>query len=130
MSEHLTAVRETVERLIEHGSHFHVEQLDDIYHEELTIVKIDENGTVTAIDRAENMALFRDKRDSGAEPLSTAAEFNYVDADATEGHVLVTRKMQLRDRPEKSIFSIHLVREDDRWQVIREIAFVQPIQAE
>lgn len=123
-------IKQTVEHLIENGSHFNVEELDRIYHEQLTIVIIDETGTVTAMDKEENMALFREKRDSGAEPLSKAAEFNYVNGDADEGHVIVTRKIQLQERREKSIFSIHLVREDEQWQVIRETAFVQPIEAD
>lgn len=123
-------VRQTVERLIENGSQFNVEELDRIYHEDLTIVKINEMGAVTAIDKAENMALFCEKRDSGAEPLSTEAEFNYVNGGSDTGHAIVTRKMQLQSRLEKSVFSIHLVQEDGRWQVIQETAFVQPITAD
>lgn len=122
-------VRQTVERLIENGSQFNVKELDRIYHDDLTIVKIDETGAVTAIDKAENMALFREKRDSGAEPLSTESEFNYVSGGSDNGHVIVTRTMQLQSRLEKSIFSIHLIQEDGRWQVIQETAFVQPITA-
>jgi hypothetical protein len=125
-----SAIRQTVERLIEHGSQYNVEELDRIYHEQLTVVKIDENGAVNATDKAENMAFFREKRDSGVEPLSTAAEFNYIDGDDTEGHVIVTRAMQLHERPEKLIISIHLVREDSRWQVIHETAFVQPMEVD
>ncbi|WP_231189561.1 nuclear transport factor 2 family protein [Haladaptatus sp. DYF46] len=123
-------VRQTIERLIENGSQYNVDELDRIYHDDLTIVKIDEVGEVTAIDKAENMALFREKRDSGAEPLSTEAEFNYASGGSDTGHVIVTRKMQLQSRLEKSVFSIHLVQEDGRWQVIQETAFVQPISAD
>ena len=121
------AVRETIERLIEHGSHFHVDDLERIYHKDLKVIMIDERGDVTVADRAENMALFRSKRDSGVDPLSTWAEFNYVEAGETTGHVLVTRKMKLGDRPEKLVLSIDLVRENDRWQVIREVVFVRPV---
>lgn len=76
----------------------------------------------------ENKALFREKRDSDAEPLSTDVEFNYVDADTKEGHVIVMRRMQIRELPEQSIISIRLVRADDRWPVIHETAFVRPIE--
>jgi len=33
--------------------------------------------------------------------------------------------MQLDDRPEKSIFSIDLVKEEAPWEIIRETAIVQ-----
>ncbi|MFH5799389.1 hypothetical protein [Haladaptatus sp. CMAA 1911] len=120
-------VKHTVERLIENGSQFDVEVLDRIYHEQLRIVHIDETGTVSTLNRAENIALFREARDSGAETLSTNAEFDCVGADTGEGGVLVTRRMRSQVRPEKSIFSIRLVQGDGRWQVIHETAFVQPM---
>lgn len=120
-------VKHTVQMLIENGGLYNIDMLERLYHKDLKIIKIDETGRVDVIDRKQNMAFFRKKRDGGSKPLSTDAEFNYIDANGQKGHVIVTRKMQLENRPEKLIFSIDLVNEDKRWQVIRETAFVQPL---
>ena len=113
--------------LIENGSNYNIDMLENLYHKDLKIIKIDEKGKVDEIDREQNMEFFRKKRDEGSKPLSTDAEFNFIDAYGNKGHVIVTRRMQLENRPEKLIFSIELVNEDNRWQVIRETAFVQPL---
>ncbi|MDQ3754515.1 MAG: hypothetical protein M3371_07275 [Acidobacteriota bacterium] len=121
-------VRQTVQRLIESGSAYDVAALDRIYHKQLKIIKIDERDDVTVINREENMAFFRSKLKSGAEPLSREAEFLHVEADERSGHVVVVRRMKLTDRFEKSVFSIRLVWEEGRRQVIDETAFVRPAE--
>ncbi len=121
-------VRQTVQRLIESGSAYDVDALDRIYHQDLKIIKVDERDNVTVINRRENMDFFRAKLESGAEPLSREAEFIHADADNQSGHVVVVRRMKMTDRLEKSVFSIRLVWEDARWQVIDETAFVRPAE--
>lgn len=128
MTDEQKAVQQVVESLIENGSRYNVDALEKIYHAKLKIVKINENGEVVAISRDANMEFFRQKQASQAPPLSTAAEFNFVDADAMFGHVIVTRQMQLADRPEKSVFSILLTNESGSWKVFHETAFVQPVE--
>lgn len=118
-------VRKTIENLIENGSTYNIDELDRIYHNRLDIMMIDERGEVSRMDKAQNMEVFRLKRDQRAEPLSRWAEFNYVQGSGNQGRVVVTRKMRLRGQPEKFVLVIDLVREDSRWQVIREIVFVQ-----
>jgi hypothetical protein len=34
--------------------------------------------------------------------------------------------MKMNDRPEKSVFSLHLEKKNGRWVIVRETAFVQP----
>lgn len=121
-------VTQTVTRLIESGSSYDVDALDRIYHRDLKIIKIDERDQVTVVDRAQNMAFFRSRRENGAAPLSREAKFLHAQADERNGRVVVMRRMRFTDRLEKSIFSIRLVWEDERWQVIDESAFVQPAE--
>lgn len=121
-------VRRTIERLIEHGSVYDATTLDRIYHRDLKIIKIDEHDQVTSRNRVETLDFFRAKRESGAKPLSREAEFLYADADDRNGYVVVVRRMQISHRREKSIYSIRLIWEDSRWQVIHETAFVHPIE--
>ena len=119
-------VKKTVENLIENGTSYNVEKLKDIYDDSLKIVKIDERGNVEVITKQETLDFFASKRAAGDEPLSKETLWNYVEANENTGHVIVTRRMQIKDRPEKSVFSLHLERKNDRWVVVRETAFVQP----
>lgn len=119
-------VKRTVEHLIKSGSAYELEELDKIYSTELKIVMINENSQVITFNREENMALFAAKRRAGDAPLDTYADFNYVEASESFGHVIVTRKMALGDRVDKIIFSLYLKKIDTVWQVYRETAFIQP----
>ncbi len=119
-------VKKTVENLIENGTSYNVEKLKDIYDDSLKIVKIDERGNVEVITKQETLDFFASKRAAGDEPLSKETLWNYVEANENKGHVIVTRRMQIKDRPEKSVFSLHLERKNGRWVVVRETAFVQP----
>jgi hypothetical protein len=127
-TEATTEVRRTIERLIEDGSNYNVEELEKLYHRRLKVFVIDENGDVSVFDKARNMELFRAKRADGAEPLSRWAKFDHVEGAKGTGFVIWTRKMELRGRPEKFILAIHLAQEDVRWQVTHETVFVQPLE--
>lgn len=120
-------VRRTIERLIDHGSAYDIEQLERIYHEGLKVFMIDENGDVSMSGKAENMEMFRAKRAAAAAPLDRWAKFGHVEANGETGFVIVTRMMELRGSPEKFILAIRLVREDERWQVTHETVFVRSL---
>jgi hypothetical protein len=119
-------VKKTVESLIEYGTSYNVEKLNEIYDDSLKIVKIDELGNVEVLTKKETLDFFASKRTRGDEPLGKETVYNYVEADEHRGHVIVTRHMKMKDRPEKSIFSLHLEKKNGRWVVVRETAFVQP----
>lgn len=124
----VNSVRKTIDSYIENASHFQVDELERIYHNDLRIIEINENGNVESLSRADAISFFKSKQTEAAKPLSTDAEFNYVEVTGTEGHVVVTRKMKPKDKLSKSVVSISLIWEDDRWQIIRQTAFVQPIE--
>lgn len=121
-------VRSTVERLIDRGSNYDVDELEKLYHPDLNIVKIDNNGRVETFSREQNMEFFRNRQLSQSPPLSTEAQFNYIYADEVRGHVLVTRQMDMTGVLERSVFSIELVKSNGNWQIYRETAFVQPLK--
>ena len=97
-----TEVKQKIQELIKNGSNYNVDTLNKVYHDEFKIIIIDENGDVSTMNKKKTLDLFRSMRESNANPLSTEAEFNYVEASGTTGQVLVTRKMQLKHRPEKA----------------------------
>ncbi len=121
-----TQVREAIEHLIESGSTYNLEELERLYHRDLKIFIVDEDGNAQVLDRARNMEMFQQRRDAGLDPLNRWAEFRHIEAKDEAGFVIVTRKMELRGRPETFVLAIHLVREDERWQVVQETIFVRP----
>lgn len=116
-----------VKDLIKNGSNYNINALDEIYHPDLKIIKLDDVNNVTVINKDENMAYFKEQNNIGAQPLSEEAEFLYSDADESFGHVIVKRKMKMKDRLEELIFSINLINKDNEWVVLRETALVKPI---
>ena len=72
---HLT---DTVLHLIDAGCHYRLDDLAAVYAPDLTIIIVQENGEVATFDYRQNMALFRQLRDSNAPPLNTAVQFNHA----------------------------------------------------
>lgn len=122
-------VKET-QKLIKSGTSYDLAALDSIYSAELRIVRLDEKGNVLVINKAENMKFFRAKRQSGAAPLSKETEFHYAEVIGNRGYVFLTRVMKLSDRWEELKYHIEWKYENNRWQVVHENVYAQPIKKE
>jgi hypothetical protein len=122
--------REAVERLlrtlIDRGSAYDVAALDDLYHDELQIVRVGADGAVRVTDKAETLRFFRAMRESGSPPLSTAARIRVTEALADQAHALVLREMQTEGMPRRLVFSLECVHTAAGWKVRREVAVAQP----
>lgn len=125
-NNYVVEVKQSIEQLIQAGTSFDVSALERIYHDDLQVIMIDDQGEVTNADKAAFKNLFQSKRDNGEASLNTWAKFNRIDANESSGHVLITRKVKLIDKNQKLILSIDLVRNNGHWQVIREVIFAQP----
>jgi len=112
-----------VKNLIRNGTRYNVEALDSLYHPDLNIGRLENDDQVLVINKDENMAFFREKREQKAESLSTDAEYLYAHASGDTGHVAVKRSMQLKDRYEHLIYNLVLRKVDERWLVISEFVF-------
>lgn len=121
-----TEVRTVIECLIHNGCHYNLEELDELYHPDLKIIIINETGQILTFNRQENMDFFAAKKASGAPPLDTSVEFNYIEANSITAYAIVTRYMNMGYRPEKIIFSLELKKTSGTWQIYRETAFAQP----
>ncbi len=118
----------TIESLIGAGTTFDINQLELIYHNDLQVIMIDEEGQKMIADKATFKNLFETKKKNGDPPLNTWAEYNHIEATADKAHVIVTRKVNLTGEERKLTLSIDLVKEANRWQVIREVIFSQPLK--
>lgn len=72
-------ITRTVQRLIERGSAYDVETLENIYDHDQYILFVRGDGRVDRVGRAETLAEFAARRRSGAPPLSTEAELLYIE---------------------------------------------------
>ncbi|WP_375581419.1 hypothetical protein ABWH96_10575 [Marivirga tractuosa] len=119
-------LKQAIESLIKAGTAFDVEQLELIYHENLKVFMVDEIGQSSKLNKKTVKSMFQSKRENGDAPLNNWAEFSHIEADGNLGHVIVIRKVNLTGIEQQFVFNIELIWEDDRWQVTREVAVVQP----
>lgn len=125
-NENIAAVKQVIRDLIAAGTGFDIDQLERIYHDDLQVLMIDEDGHVNEANKDAFKNIFQSKLDAGDPPLNTWADFNRVDADAHNAHVLIMRKVKLMEDEQNLTLSVDLVHEDGRWQVTREVIFARP----
>jgi hypothetical protein len=121
---------EQTKKLIESGTSYDLEALDSIYSPELRIVRLDEKSNITVIDRKDNMAFFRAKKESGEAPLSRMTKFHYAEIKNDRGYVFLTRTMKLNERWEELKYHIEWEMKDGRWRVVHENVYAQPLGSE
>lgn len=109
------AIERTVRRLIDRGSSYDIEALEEIYDHDQYLLFVRDDGQVDRVGRAQNLADFTDRRDSGAPPLSTEAEFLHIEQQGDGAVVLVRRRMR-EDAP-SALFELRLRRTDAGWKV-------------
>jgi hypothetical protein len=123
-SPYAAQVREEIEQLIQAASHSQFEILDRIYHEDMRTYLFDEDRTLHLSDKAGFKKHVIEGTKKAANP-STWAEFHLVEADQDQGHVLISRKVNLTGTEQIVTLSIDLVHQDGRWQITREVIFVR-----
>lgn len=119
---------DAVKKLIKNATRYNIEALDDIYHDDLRIAKKESSQKVSVIDKDENIALFKSKKEAGDDPLSAESTFRYAHASGPVGHVAVERRMKLHDQEEHLLFNLVLRKVDDKWKVVSEFAI--PLDSE
>lgn len=120
-------IKSTIKELIKAGTTFNVEKLEEIYHNELEIIMIDENGHTMLANKSMFKNIFQAKKNNGDSPLNTWAKFNLILGDSQKGLVVISRKVNLTGEERKLTLNIDLVKKNNNWQVIREVIFSQPI---
>lgn len=119
--------RQTIDQLIKAGTTFDLEQLELIYHDDLEVIMIDDEGQKMTATKAEFQQLFTTKKANGDPPLNTWADYQHLSASSEKAHVVVTRKVNLTGEERKLLLSIDLINESGRWQVVREVIFSLPL---
>ncbi len=129
MENHLEApIKETIKNLIKAGTTFDIEQLELIYHNNLKVIMIEQNGGKMIANKQAFKELFQTKKENGDTPLNTWVQFNHIETQGNLAHTIVTRKVNLTGEEQQLTLSIDLVWEEGRWQVTREVIFSQPLK--
>lgn len=130
MSTHdvnIQSIKESIEKLIVAGTTFDLDALENIYHDDLRVTMIDEEGNVNNSDKLAFKRLFETKKKQGSAPLNTWSKLHQVEANNSNAHVLISRKINLIDQEQDLTLSIDLIKVEEDWRVIREVIFVQPV---
>jgi len=118
--ENDSQVRQTVVDLIENGSIYNVEKLDELYLDDMKIIHITSSGRTNILHKKEVLEFFGNLKKNNTKPLDTNAHFNHVEANNDIAHVVVTRTTDLTGKLEKSIYNLCLVKKNDAWKVAKE----------
>lgn len=122
----ITAIRNTIEALITAGTTNDISALHQIYHDDMRIHMIDTDYNMIQHDKPGFIAMLEGMIDANRGAPNTWAHYNAIEANGTDGHVLITRKVKMGDADRVLVLSIDLALEDDRWQVTREVIFSRP----
>lgn len=119
-------VRAVIEALIQVATTYDVAALDQIYHDDLHVVMVDDDGQVNTANKDDFKAMFASKHDAGDPPMNTWAKFHHIDVSDDKALVVLRRKNNLNGRDMNLSLSIDLIQVEDRWQVMREVIFLTP----
>jgi hypothetical protein len=119
-------VKHKVENLIDIATSYDLDSLANIYHEMLKVTMVSPDGGVSFASKSDFINMFKAKKEAGDPPMNTWAQWHHVEANDSNGRVVLTRKNNLNGTDMKLFLTIDLVLEDGRWQVIREVIYLQP----
>ena len=113
-------VKAAIDGLIHSASTFDFSVLERIYHDDMKIFMMGPEGSVNQSDKAGFIKHVTDKTNETGTP-DTWSKFHLVEADERNGHVVISRKVNLTGEMQIVTLSIDLIFEDGRWQITREV---------
>lgn len=121
-SSQAAQVKSSIDKLILSATNKDFDILESIYHDSMTIYMLDGNNDLHQMNKAQ----FKDHvtaSTNAAEVPQDWAKYHLVEADETNGHVIISRKVNLTGELQIVTLSIDLIFEEDRWQITREVIF-------
>jgi hypothetical protein len=118
-------IKNLTQELIDNGTTYNLEFLENIYDDNLKFLRIDKNNNVQLLTKEDNLKFFKSLKESGAKPLNNSAEFHYADNDGKNGFIVLTRKMMQRDKEEEFLFNIYWEKKKNSWRIVRESVIIK-----
>lgn len=122
----VAAIRATIEALINAGTTSDLSALDRIYHDTMKIHMIDTDNNLIQHDKPSFIAMLQSMVSGNDGKPNKWSEYHAIEANGENGHVLITRKVDMGGADRILVLSIDLLFEDNRWQVTREVIFNRP----
>jgi len=119
-----------MDRLIDRATHFDVDALETIYHEDFHTTLVMPDGAVSTFDKQGFIAHFRSQAEEGADRLNPWADwhdFHVLDDSAV--CVLTRRHAGMNGEETTLLCNIEWRFEDGRWQVLREQIFLRRLDS-
>ena len=122
-SPQAAVIKETLDNLIHSASNAHLDVLETLYHDDMTIYMLDEDKALHLMGKRDFIDFLKLSIKDENMP-STWANYHHVEADEKNGHIIISRKVNLGGGQNRDItLSIDFVFEDNRWQISREVIF-------
>lgn len=114
-TQHNPEIVEFIDVLAETGSHYRIEEMEDLYTEDLGFLVVTPEGGVARFSKQEMLAEFGERRAAGDPPLSTERRILHIEEQGDEATALLYRRMSHRADP--AMYELRLRRTAGRWQV-------------
>jgi hypothetical protein len=111
---------ELTKELIYQATHFNVAYVEQIYADNLLIVKVDKAGKTETTNKAELVSFVTGNRDAATAPFSTKADFHHALIDGNMGMVVMTRDLELNGKSAPKFFTMVWENIQGKWQVVKE----------
>jgi hypothetical protein len=115
-------LKSTLDKLVHAASNQDFTMLDTIYHQNMRIYLLEGSDALHQMDKAGFKKHVIESTQSAQKP-NIWAKYHLVEANETQGHIIISRKVNLTGSEQIVTLSIDFVFEDDRWQITREVIF-------
>lgn len=122
-SPQATELKKELDKLIASAASEDFSILDNIYHDNMQIYLLDANNTLHRMDKPGFKQHVIESTKTAQAP-QIWSKYHLVEADKHNGHIIISRKVNLTGEQQLVTLSIDFVFEDDRWQITREVIFV------
>lgn len=121
---HDPAIDAFIEEVVEHGSHYRIDKMEELYTTDQSILFVNGKGHVERAPRAAMMAEFAARGAAGEPPLSTEHRVLHVEQQGDHATALLYRRMDPAAAP--ALYELRLQKEAKGWQVAGETVTAFP----
>lgn len=113
-----------IDILAETGSHYRIEEMENLYLDDLGFLVLTPDGGIARFSKAEMLGEFRARRDAGEPPLSTEKRVLHIEARDGEATAVLYRRMSQQADP--ALYELRLRKVEGKWLVAGETVLPWP----
>jgi hypothetical protein len=121
---HNPEIIDFIERLADTGSHYRMEEMEDLYVDDLGFLVLTPSGDIARFSKAEMLGEFRSRRDAGEPPLSTEKRILHVEEQGDHATAVLYRRMS--DQADPALYELRLSKVAGAWKVAGETVMPWP----